>query len=109
MLQPLRKLVSRLRRGVSAVHSIEDTQRLRIRKELEQASGVIPLLMKHRNGGKWSAEERAELLRELRAMGHLSPYLIPLLLPGGVFLLPLVAWWMDLREKKREKQGSGKL
>jgi uncharacterized Tic20 family protein len=42
------------------------------------------------------------LLHDLRAMSHLSPYLIPLLMPGGVFLLPLVAWWMDLRHKKRK-------
>ncbi len=104
MLQLFRKLVSRLRHGVSAVRSIEDTQRLRIRKELEQARGVIPLLMKHRNGGKWSAEERAELLRELRALGYLSPYLIPLLMPGGFLLLPLVAWWMDFRERKRKNR-----
>lgn len=84
------------------MRSIEDTQRLYIRKELYQARDVIPLLMKRRNGEKWSTEERAKLLYELRAISHLSPYLIPLLMPGGVLLLPLVAWWMDLRHKKRK-------
>jgi hypothetical protein len=102
MLQPLRKIFSPLRRGVLAVRAMEETQRLHIRREFYQARGVIPLLMKRHNGEKWSAEERARLLRDLRALSHLSPYLIPLLMPGGVFLLPLVAWWMDRRHKKRK-------
>jgi hypothetical protein len=94
--------MSPLRRGLIAMRSIEDTQRLYIRKELFRARGVIHLLIKRRNGEKWSDEERAKLLHDLRAMSHLSPYLIPLLMPGGVLLLPLVAWWMDIRHKKRK-------
>lgn len=97
-----RNIISPLRRGLIAMRSIEDTQRLYIRKELYQARGAIRLLIKRRNGEKWSAEERARLLHDLRAISHLSPYLIPLLMPGGVLLLPLVAWWMDFRRKKRK-------
>jgi hypothetical protein len=102
MLRWLRKMFSPLQRGVLTVRSVEETQRRHIRREFYQARGVIPLLMKRRNGEKWSAEERAILLRELRALSHLSPYLIPLLMPGGVLLLPLVAWWMDHRRKKHK-------
>lgn len=91
-----------MRRGWQRVRSMQQTERLRIRNELFQVRSLIPLLMKRRNGGKWSAEERATLLRDLRALSGLSPYLVPLLLPGGVLLLPLLAWWLDLRRKRRK-------
>ena len=82
---------------------MNESHRLRIRNELNQARGLIPLLMKHRNGQQWSSDERATLLRDLRALSNLSPYLIPLLLPGGIFMLPLVACWMDRRHKERDQ------
>lgn len=72
-----------------------------IREEFSKAGGMIPLLMKRRNGGQWTKDERASLLRDLRALSALSPYLIPLLMPGGILLLPLVAYWMDRRRKRR--------
>ncbi|MDO9052470.1 MAG: hypothetical protein Q7U37_00840 [Gallionella sp.] len=80
---------------------MNESHRLHIRNELNQARGLIPLLMKHRNGEQWSSDERATLLRDLRALSNLSPYLIPLLMPGGIFMLPLVAYWMDRRHKER--------
>lgn len=80
---------------------MQETQRLYIRHELAQARGLLPILMKHRNGGQWSKEERELLLRDLRALSNLSPYLIPILMPGGVLMLPLFAWWLDRRRKER--------
>lgn len=84
---------------------MNESHRLRIRNELNQARGLIPLLMKHRNGEQWSSDERATLLRDLRALSNLSPYLIPLLMPGGIFMLPLVACWMDRRHRGRDHEG----
>jgi hypothetical protein len=81
---------------------MQESHRLHIRKELSQARGLIPILMKHRNGERWSTEDRRILMRDLRALSNLSPYLIPLLMPGGIFMLPAVAWWMDHRRKGRE-------
>lgn len=83
---------------------MEETHRLYIRNELFQARDLIPLLMKHRNGERWTPEERAKLLYDLRTLSGLSPYLIPILLPGGVFMLPLIAWWLDHRHKKRQRK-----
>lgn len=77
-------------------------QRTHIRSELAKTRGLIPLLMKRRNGAVWSAQERQSLLSDLRTLSNLSPYLIPLLMPGGVLLLPLLAWWLDCRRKARE-------
>ena len=74
---------------------------MHIRSELSKVRGLIPILMKRRNGGQWSKEDRAILMRDLRALSNLSPYLIPLLLPGGVLMFPFVAWWMDVRRKER--------
>ncbi len=69
--------------------------------------GLMPLLMKHRNGGSWTAEERAELLMQLRILSRVSPTLLLLLLPGSALLLPVYAWWLDRRREPRKKTGDG--
>ena len=73
----------------------------RILRELASARGMMPLLMKARNGNQWTAEEKVEFLGHLRRMAHLSPYLIVLLLPGSILLLPAYAWWLDRRRLRR--------
>jgi len=98
---PRRNIISPLQRGWVRVRSMQETQRLYVYNELSQARGLIPILMKHRNGEQWSKEERELLLRDLRALSHLSPYLIVILMPGGVLILPLLAWWIDRRRKGR--------
>jgi hypothetical protein len=105
MINAGKKCIALLRRGRLSVRSLNEIHYIYIRTELNQARGLIPLLMKHRNGGQWSVEERATLLRDLRALSGLSPYLIPLLMPGGIFMLPLVAYWMDRRRKIRKNPG----
>ncbi len=69
--------------------------------EVLQMRGLMPLLMKPRNGGKWTAEEKAELLHQLRLLSRLSPVLLLLLLPGSIVLLPIYAWWLERRRKRR--------
>ena len=81
---------------------MQESHRLHIHNELSHVRGLIPILMKRRNGEQWSKEERRILLRDLRALSNLSPYLIPLLMPGGVLMLPVLAWWMDRRRKRRK-------
>ena len=80
------------------LRAFQAVQRRHLHEEVSHVRELFPLLMKQRNGGKWTGEER-ELL--LRSLANLSPYLIPLLMPGGFLLLPLVAWWVDRRRKKR--------
>ena len=101
---PDSKTISPLQQKWANVRSVHDTQRLYIRTELSQVRGLIPILMKRRNGEKWSAEERKMLQRNLRALSNLSPYLIPLIMPGGILMLPLLAWWLDCRRKGRENK-----
>lgn len=80
------------------------SQRREVRRviaELLVARGMMPLLMKSRNGDRWTPAEKAELLGHLRRMAHLSPYLIALILPGSILILPVYAWWLDRRRLNR--------
>lgn len=72
--------------------------------DVVQMRGLMPLLMKHRNGGAWTTNEKTELLRQLRILSRISPYLLFLLLPGSALLLPVYAWWLDRRRKTRATQ-----
>ena len=65
--------------------------------DLVRMRGLMPLLMKNRNGGAWSPEEKAELLDQMRRLSRVSPVLLLLLLPGSAILLPIYAWWLDRR------------
>lgn len=71
-------------------------------REMAQVRGLMPLLMRHRNGGQWSREERQQLMGQLNALAHMSPYLVVLALPGSFMMLPVLAWWLDRRRQLRE-------
>lgn len=80
------------------------SQRREVRRviaELMVLRGVMPLLMKSRNGEAWTPQEKTLLLAHLRRLTHLSPYLVFLLMPGSVVLLPIYAWWLDRRRLRR--------
>lgn len=77
-------------------------ERERIIDAITKVKGLMPLMMKPRNGSRWTREERIELLGQLRALVHLSPYLAVLALPGSVLLLPLLAWFLDRRRAPRK-------
>lgn len=83
------------------LRAAQDRERKQITAELVTVRGLMPLLMKRRNGGQWSREERVALRQNLQAMAHLSPYFVLMLLPGSLLLLPVVAWWLDRRRLRR--------
>ncbi|MDO9371834.1 MAG: hypothetical protein Q7U07_04495 [Gammaproteobacteria bacterium] len=68
---------------------------------MAQTRGLLPLLMKQRNGYRWTAADRLEIRAQLRRLLALSPYLIVFLLPGGLLMLPVLAWWLDRRRQRR--------
>ena len=76
-------------------------ERDRIRSEMQGMQGLLPLLMKQRNGSRWTPAERAQLRSHLRNLTSLSPYLLVLLAPGSFALFPLLAWWLDRRRLRR--------
>ena len=79
----------------------QQRERLQITAELVKIKGLMPLLMKRRNGGCWTSAERVELLQQMQALAHLSPYLIVLVMPGSFIVLPALAWWLDRRRIQR--------
>ncbi len=89
---------------VSRVVACQKRQAREFLADMLRMRGLMPLLMKHRNGGVWTSEEKAELLAQLRILSRVSPYLLLLLLPGSALLLPGYAWWLDHRRKPRVNQ-----
>lgn len=75
-------------------------ERERIVEHHAEISGLLPLLMKQRNGQRWETEERHDLHWQLRRFAHVSPYLAILLVPGSIMFLPLIAWLLDRRNGK---------
>jgi hypothetical protein len=82
---------------------LEQRERKHLLAEVLKTKGLMPLLMKYRNGRQWTSEERAELRVHFRRLSHLSPYLVVVVLPGAPFTLPLLAWWLDRRRQRRIK------
>ena len=78
----------------------------RLRLEMEHMKGALPLLMKQRNGGKWSEQDREELRKILRSLSSVSPYLFIWVLPGSILILPFLAWHLDTRRKRRASTAS---
>jgi hypothetical protein len=90
-----------LKRFFNNWYAIQARERWHVLAEMEQVRGLMPLLMRHRNGETWTPEDRVKLVQELRSVAGLSPYLLPVLLPGGILFLPLLAWWLDRRRMHR--------
>ena len=79
----------------------QQRERMHLAGQLGTIRGLLPLLMKRRNGSRWSVADRQALYRQLRAVSHLSPYLVVLALPGSFLMLPALAWWLDRRRGRR--------
>ena len=79
-------------------------EKRRLRDELALMKGAWPLLMKQRNGGKWTADEKARLKDMVRSASSVSPYLFIWAVPGSVLLLPLLAWFLDRQRKQRDRK-----
>jgi hypothetical protein len=79
----------------------QQRERIFVLKEVLKVKGLMPLLMKQRNGEKWTAEERRQLRENMRSLTQISPYLITMAVPGSLLILPLLAWWLDRRRGAR--------
>ena len=86
---------------VSRLAASQKRQAREFAADIVRMRGLMPLLMKRRNGGLWTADEKSELLAQMRILSRVSPYLLFLLLPGSVLLLPIYARWLDRRRKPR--------
>ncbi len=67
--------------------------------------GMMQLLMKTRNTDeKWTSEEKREIKRHLRNIAKIVPGVAVFALPGGSFLLPILAEALDRRKTRRLHQ-----
>lgn len=73
----------------------------RLLAEAIQLQGFMQLLMKPRNGIPWSPADRAALRVHVKRLARLVPGLLIFSLPGGGFLLPFLAWYLDRRRLRR--------
>jgi len=80
---------------------LTERERRHLTTEILQARGLMPLLMKPRNKERWSPEDKRELALHLRRLSYISPYLVALVMPGGMLALPVLAWWLDRRRNRR--------
>jgi len=88
---------------VSSMAAGNSREKNRLRGELIQIKGALTLLMKQRNGGTWSAEDRQELRKLMRSVTSVSPYLLIWVVPGSMLILPFLAWHLDTRRKRRSR------
>ena len=90
-------------RTVSALRAIgaySTREKEHLQREILQVRGLMPLLMKPRNGQRWTVEDKAELVMHLKRLSNLSPYLVLVVMPGGFLILPLLALWLDRRRTR---------
>jgi hypothetical protein len=98
------------RRTVKVFNGMQDLttrEKRRLVSEMSQVRGLMPLLMKPRNNQKWSREDKALLAQHMKRISALSPYLVILVMPGGFFVLPALAWWLDRRRLRDRAPAAG--
>jgi len=93
----------RLIGAFTLLRDLQERERKRLLAEAVQIKGLMPLLMKRRNGQQWSREDKTELRAHFRRLSELSPYLVVVVLPGAPVTLPLLAWWLDRRRLHRKR------
>ena len=102
-------ILSGLGRLFTAARKLHEREKSRIRDEIAQVPGLMALLMKPRNGQKWTRADRTELRSQLRRLSRLGLYLMTATIPGTGLTLPLLAWWLDRRQRRRDSDPSGSM
>ena len=70
--------------------------------EVIAIKGLMQLLMKTRNTDeKWTGEEKKEIKTHLKNIAKIIPAVAIFALPGGSFLLPMLAEALDRRKTRR--------
>ena len=86
---------------IKSVRDLTNREKQALLAEILQVRGLMPLLMKPRNKQRWTVEDKAELMIHMKRLSRISPYLVVLVMPGGFFVLPALAWWLDRRRNRK--------
>jgi hypothetical protein len=98
-----------VQRSLHWAWALQYRERRRLQSEMSQIRGLMPLLMKQRNGYRWTETDRRKIRAQFRKLAELSPYMVLFVSPGGFFVIPILAWWLDRRRQRRaseERQAS---
>ncbi|MBI2294603.1 MAG: hypothetical protein HYU76_00820 [Betaproteobacteria bacterium] len=101
----LRELNLRTLNVIRSVRALTTREKQFLLAEILQVRGLMPLLMKPRNKQRWTPEDKNELVIHLKRLSRISPYLVVIAMPGGFFMLPALAWWLD-RRRNRARSGT---
>jgi len=74
--------------------------------QVTNVEGLMVLLMKQRNGLAWTRDDKVQLVGHLKRLAAVLPALAVFSLPGGTLLLPVLAWFLDRRKKKKPRPGA---
>ena len=88
-------------RSVRQLWEVQNRERIRLWQEMAQVRGLMQLIMKQRNGYRWTETDRRKIRAQLRKLASLSPYMVLFVSPGGFLAMPVLAWWLDRRRQKR--------
>jgi hypothetical protein len=70
--------------------------------EVLSIKGLMQLLMKIRNTDeKWTRDEKIQIKRHLKNVAKIIPAVAIFSLPGGSFILPILAEALDRRKTRR--------
>jgi hypothetical protein len=100
-MPPIKTLIARPVVVYRSLRDLTERERLYLTSEIMHARGLMPLLMKPRNKQHWTTEDKQTLAAHLRRLTAISPYLVVLVMPGGMLMLPALAWWLDRRRNRR--------
>jgi hypothetical protein len=84
---------------VRTMMELMDRERKYVLGEVVQITGLMPLLMKPRNHQSWTPEDKRQIVNHLRRLSMVSPYLVVMVMPGSIIVLPALAWWLDRRRQ----------
>ena len=99
-MPPLKEINARTQTAVKSLRDLSAREKQHLIGEIAQVRGLMPLLMKPRNKQSWSADDKAQLAQHLKRLSRISPYLVVLVMPGGLLALPALAWWLDRRRNR---------
>jgi hypothetical protein len=90
---------------VNNIFSISSIKNMML-AEVSQVQGFMHLLMRPRNRMPWLPEDKALLIAHLKHTARALPILGIFALPGSILLLPLLALFLDRRQRARAPQES---
>lgn len=91
-----------IRKSGSSVLAVQNRERVRLLEEMHQMRGLLPLLMKQRNGYRWTELDRKRIRVHFHKLVEMSPYMVLFVAPGGFLVLPILVWWLDRRHLRND-------